>query len=67
MLWAQFVLAMAAAYVGIGALVAIGFVTVGLGRAMPHAGSVTPGARILILPGAVLLWPWVLDRWARPR
>ncbi len=50
-------------YAAIGVLVALGFVTIGILRAMPHAGPVTFGARILILPGAAVLWPWVLRRW----
>jgi len=51
-------------YGALGLAVALGFVTVGLHRAMPHAGPVTWGARLLILPGAAVLWPWILRRWA---
>jgi len=47
----------------IGLAVALGFVTIGILRAMPHAGPVTWGARMLLLPGAAVLWPWVLRRW----
>jgi hypothetical protein len=28
---------------------------------------VTPGTRILLLPGAALLWPLVLRRWPKSR
>ena len=47
----------------IGLVVALGFVTVGILRAMPDAGPVTWGARMLLLPGSAVLWPWVLRRW----
>ncbi|HEV2674329.1 MAG TPA: hypothetical protein VGV37_07285 [Aliidongia sp.] len=47
----------------VGIAVAVGFVTLGILRAMPHAGPVTWGARVLLFPGAMVLWPWVLRRW----
>jgi len=60
---ASIILTMAALYGAAGLAVALGFVTIGLARVMPHAGPVTLGARVLILPGTALLWPWVLRRW----
>lgn len=55
-----------AAYAVAGFCVALGFVTVGLQQVMP--ASYTLGARILIVPGAFALWPYVLYRWfARER
>ena len=63
---AQAVLFLAALYLGIGVIVALAFVTIGIGRAMPDAGTVTIGARILILPGSIMLWPIVLRRWLNP-
>jgi hypothetical protein len=30
---------------------------------LPQPASVTTGARILLFPGAVALWPLVLVRW----
>ena len=53
-----------AAYAVIGSFIAIPFVVFGISRVMPRA-SVTPGARLLLLPGAVALWPLVLARWLR--
>jgi hypothetical protein len=47
----------------IGLAVALGFVTLGIARALPQAGPVSWGARVLLLPGAVVLWPWALRRW----
>ena len=39
------------------------FVTIGV--AQVQAMPVTVGARILLLPGAFVLWPLVLSRWLR--
>jgi hypothetical protein len=52
-----------AAYAGIGAVAALAFVTFGVTRVQP--ASVSLGARILILPGAAALWPYVLARWLK--
>lgn len=60
---AEIIVAGAQLYGALGLIVALGFVTVGIRRAMPKAGPVTWGARILLLPGAAALWPWVLRRW----
>ncbi len=50
-------------YVVAGFCVALGFITFGVARVarMPA----TTGARILILPGVTLLWPYVLVRWVQ--
>jgi hypothetical protein len=50
-------------YVLAGLVVGVAFVTFGVTRVLP--GSFTPGARFLIFPGAVALWPYVLLRWLR--
>lgn len=60
---AEIVVAAAEFYGAVGLAVALGFVTFGILRAMPGAGPVTWGARLLLLPGAAVLWPWVLGRW----
>jgi len=49
------------AYAVTGLCVALGFVTFGLQRVV--SASYTLGARILIVPGAFALWPYVLCRW----
>ena len=51
-------------YVLIGIVTGLAFVTVGVARVLPHA-SVTAPARMLWLPGAALLWPYVLIRWLK--
>jgi hypothetical protein len=54
-----------ALYAAIGLAVAIAFVTIGLAQVLPHGMTATIGARILFVPGASALWPYVLVRWAR--
>lgn len=54
------------AYALTGVVVAVAFVILGIGRVMPQA-TVTLGARLLLLPGAVALWPLVLARWLEAR
>ena len=53
-----------AAYALCGIVIGPAFVAAGISRVMPHA-TVTPGARLLLLPGTVALWPFVLDRWLK--
>jgi len=53
-------------YIVIGVVTGIAFVTAGVARILPHA-SVTAGARVLWLPGAAILWPYVLMRWCQAR
>ena len=56
-----------ALYVVCGLVSAAVFVIFGLERVLPASATVTAGARILILPGAAALWPYVLMRWLRGR
>ena len=46
-----------------GLLTALAFVTTGVTRVLPHPAPVTVGARILLIPVAAALWPYVLYRW----
>ncbi len=46
-----------------GIVFAIPFVVRGVGRIDPVAKSGTIGFRILIIPGTIALWPWLLARW----
>ena len=50
-----------------GAVTALAFVTFGIARVLPAGTPVTLGARVLLLPGAAVLWPYVLLRWVRGR
>jgi hypothetical protein len=50
-------------YVAAGILTALAFALFGAQRVMPS--SFTPGARILLIPGAFALWPYILLRWLK--
>lgn len=50
-------------YAILGAITALAFVCFGVTRVQPQPVSV--GARILLFPGAVALWPCVLMRWRK--
>jgi hypothetical protein len=54
-----------AAYAAVGIVAALAFVTVGVTQVQPL--PVTVGARILLLPGAFVLWPCVVARWLKSR
>ena len=58
-----FLLSALALYAAIGVATALAFVTFGVTRVQP--ARVSLGARILILPGAAALWPYVLMRWLK--
>lgn len=52
-------------YAAVGLCVAAAFVGFGAVRLLPEPAPVTVGARILLFPGAALLWPLVLTRWLK--
>lgn len=54
-------------YVAAGFATAVAFVVFGASRVLPHPAPLTVGARIMLLPGAALLWPYVLARWVTAR
>jgi hypothetical protein len=60
---AKALIAVVAVYAGAGAIVAVCFVLFGVRRALGVEGRVTGGARMLLVPAAVALWPIVLRRW----
>jgi hypothetical protein len=60
-----FLVYLLAGYVVVGIAAALAFVTVGIVQVQPM--SVTVGARILLLPGAFVLWPLVVSRWVKSR
>jgi len=55
-----------AAYATVGLAVAVALAVFGPGRVLPDSPPCTIGARLLIVPGTVILWPLVLARWLRP-
>ncbi|HKP28458.1 MAG TPA: hypothetical protein VJU15_03610 [Gemmatimonadales bacterium] len=58
------------AYLLVGLVFALPFAWRWSGRLDPVAANGTPGFRLLMLPAAILLWPWLalrLLRDGRPR
>ena len=64
---ARLFLTVGLSYLAAGVIVGLGFVIVGVTRAMPDCPTVSTGARMLLLPGAILLWPLVVARWVGGR
>lgn len=62
---AELVLDVLAAYAGVGALFALAFVARGAARIEPSARGGTLGFRLAIVPGAIVLWPYLAVRWLR--
>jgi hypothetical protein len=54
-------------YVLIGLVVAAAFVSVGIIQVLPHGMTASLGARVLFIPGATALWPYILFRWRQAR
>ena len=52
-----------AIYVCIGIIVAIPFILMGAHRIFDEPADMSAGARLAILPGAIVLWPSILKRW----
>jgi hypothetical protein len=56
-----------ALYAVAGVVTALAFVSVGLAQVVHPPLPATLGARILLLPGAFALWPYILVRWRKAR
>jgi hypothetical protein len=54
-----------ALYPAAGTVIAAAFLVFGVTRVLPAPASITLGARILLFPGALALWPYVLVRWLK--
>ena len=52
-----------AVYFLCGLLFAIPFVLLGVKKIDPHAAHGSWGFRLLIIPGTMVLWPFLLRRW----
>jgi hypothetical protein len=64
---AFFVVRALEAYAAVGAIFALVFVSVGIGRVDPSAAAAGWGFRALVAPGCAALWPLLLSRWVRGR
>jgi hypothetical protein len=56
-----------AGYAAIGALCALIWLTAGMLRRGAASTPMSWPARLLLLPGQMLLWPWLCWRWLRSR
>ena len=54
-------------YAVLGLVTGLAFVTLGVTRVLGEPATVSVGARILLLPASVALWPYILLRWLRAR
>ena len=54
-------------YAAAGVVTALAFVSIGLSQVLNAPLPATIGARILLLPGAFALWPYILIRWRKAR
>jgi hypothetical protein len=61
---ATLVVGAVALYAATGLAVGTAFIVFGIDRVLEPPADVSLGARVLILPGAAALWPYVLKRWA---
>lgn len=52
-------------YAAAGVFVALAFVCWGATKVLPEPMPLTFPARLLLLPGAFVLWPYVLIRWLK--
>ena len=52
-------------YFAAGTVIAAAFLAFGVTRVLPAPATVSLGARIMLFPGAVALWPYVLIRWLK--
>ena len=59
------IMLLAVVYATAGTVIAAAFLAFGVTRVLPAPAAVTLGARIMLFPGAVALWPYVLIRWLR--
>jgi hypothetical protein len=56
-----------AVYAIVGVATALAFVSVGISQVLHPPMPATLGARILFVPGAAALWPYILIRWRKAR
>ena len=46
-------------------MIAVAFLAFGVTRVLPAPAPVMLGARIMLFPGVIALWPYVLMRWLK--
>jgi hypothetical protein len=65
--FAKLLVAAMGLYLSLGAIFAVGFALRWAGRLDPVAREGSTGFRLLILPGAMLLWPYLAFRLVKTR
>jgi hypothetical protein len=63
MLLATAILVILGVYASVGIVFSVAFAWRGAGAIDPVARSAGWGFRLLVIPGAAALWPWLLVRW----
>lgn len=63
MVVAQVILLLAAVYLAMGLSFALAFTTWGAGRIDAAARGTSAAFRLLLVPGATALWPWLAIKW----
>jgi hypothetical protein len=61
--WVNWIIAGLGVYLGVGLAFGVAFAIAGAGRVSPAARGTGWGFRVLIVPGAAALWPWLAWRW----
>lgn len=54
-------------YLVVGLFLGLGFVIVGAKKIDPSAGATGFFFKLLILPGSIILWPYLIGRWIKGR
>jgi len=62
---AEWLVTLLLSYFAVGMLFAVVFITLGISRMDPVARGSGLGFRVIVLPGVIALWPFLLMRWAR--
>jgi len=65
MLIVSIILVIAASYLAIGFVFAIAFIFKGVTKIDEGAHGATWGFRIIILPGTIVFWPFLLNKWIK--
>lgn len=65
MLLVYIILAIVAIYLFAGLVFAIPFVIKGVAKIDEGAHGSTWGFRIIIIPGVIVFWPWLLKKWLK--
>lgn len=63
MAWAIWTVVAVAAYLGAGLIFGLAFAVAGHQRIDPAAANMPWPTRLLLVPGATLLWPLLLAKW----